>query len=206
MKFISLDIETLGLNVNAPIIEVGAVCADSITQTVIDTFHTYVFHSSYDSCEPYAMSMHPVILKRIANREEPYTYCSIRKLTKHFANWADEFFSPTDPITFAGKNVGTFDLPMLEKQANFNQMHYHHRTIDPGCMFWTSLDTRVPGLQTIIEREGLEAEVTHTAVDDAMAVVEAIFCFLKKQSHYKYLLEKHSRQTFNPTFGDGEQQ
>jgi DNA polymerase III alpha subunit (gram-positive type) len=190
MKFISLDIETLGLNVDAPIIEVGAVCAESIRQTILSTFHTYVFHPTYDNCEPYAMSMHPTILKRIANREEPYTYCAIRNLTKHFRNWACEFFPNQEPITFAGKNVASFDLPMLEKQAKFNQLHYHHRTLDPGSMFWNPLDTRVPGLQQIIERERLEAEVTHTALDDAHAVVQAIFCFVKRQTHYGYLCQQ----------------
>ena len=190
MKFISIDIETLGLNVDAPIIEVGAVCADSTTQTILSTFHTYVFHPTYDNCEPYAMSMHPLILRRIADREEPYTYCAIRNLTKHFRNWSCDFFPQGEPITFAGKNVASFDLPMLERQAKFNQLHYHHRTLDPGSMFWTHLDMRVPGLMQIIEREGLEAEVTHTALDDAHAVVQAIFRFVRKQTHYKYLLEK----------------
>lgn len=177
--FVSIDIETLGLGMYAPIIELGAVAADWLSGEIIGKFHTYVCHNSYTNCEPYAMSMHPKILRRIATKEKGYQYTTLSKLTESFHNF---LFNNTSfsKVVVAGKNAAGFDLPRLEAQCpgwvENIKPRLSHRVIDPGSLFWNpATDEILPDTQTCLERCGMDREVQHTALEDAMDVVDMVF-------------------------------
>lgn len=188
--FVSLDIETLGLGMLAPIIEFGAVVANWLTGDIISEFHTYVWHASYDNCEPYAMSMHPTILRRIATREEPWNYTIIggldvevmgwlRQVEKDhgIVLWKEEKGRP-GKIVVAGKNVAGFDLPRLREQCREWDKYVpcHHRVIDPGNMFWNPMtDDIPPGSNDCLQRCHIDTETTHNALEDAKDVCQMVF-------------------------------
>lgn len=183
MKFISLDIETLGLGIDAPIIEVGAVLADTATGEIDpNTYHTYVTHHTYDNCEPYAMAMHPTLLKRIATREEGYSYCRPVDVWIHFLNWANSFKIawPNDKFVVCGKNIAGFDMPMLVRQCSFRKNAFHHRVLDPGCMWLYPDDEVPPNLTECMKRAGIVADVEHTAVSDAVATAQVVLTHFKQ--------------------------
>ncbi len=73
--YVSIDIETTGLNPeNCQVLEIGAVIDDGTTPIEdCPTFHCYVDHGLILG-EPFAVSMHSTILRRIATREQGYTY------------------------------------------------------------------------------------------------------------------------------------
>ena len=69
MKYVSIDIETTGLNPDkCQIIEFAAVVDDLQDQQPIEKlpkFQTYIRHESYTG-EPYALAMHSNIFKKLA--------------------------------------------------------------------------------------------------------------------------------------------
>ena len=77
MQYVSIDIETTGLDeYTCDTIEFGAIIDNLNFQKPFDElpkFHAYVVLPRYQG-EPYALSMHAEIFRRIANREEPYEY------------------------------------------------------------------------------------------------------------------------------------
>lgn len=184
--FVALDLETLGLGRKAPIIEFGALLADWMTGDVLSTCHTYVTHRSYDNCEPFAMSMHPAILRRIALKELPFNYTPVENIVDYFNMWlvgCRQSFPrlAMGKLTLAGKNLGTFDLPSLEKQCPtwqpwFNR-NCHHRVLDPGNLFWNpAQDDTLPNSDTCRERAHIDRDEDekHNVIADCEDVVKMI--------------------------------
>lgn len=192
-KFVSIDIETTGLDTEkCQIIEIGAVIddwLDPIHQP--PTFHCYVKQHMYVG-EPYAMSMHSEIFRRIATQEDGYNYWYPSEAAGQLGRWMEENgayqIDPTKPdrearAVVAGKNFGTFDDRFLRRLPHFDEwVKYHHRLIDPAMLFWNPLtDTVPPSLKVCMERAGLEGEVAHTALDDALVVAKLIHIAVGRQ-------------------------
>lgn len=199
MLFVSLDLETLGLGRQAPIIECGAILANWMTGEQLDKFHTYVTHDGYDNCEPYAMSMHPTILRRIAIREDWWRYTHIDELVNLFDLWlsGNQLGSQGGrKVTLAGKNLGTFDLRCLEEQCfgwqDWFNKYCHHRVIDPGNLFWHPWeDEKLPNSDTCRERAHIERleEEKHNALEDAEDVVKMVSVAVGRMTPTSILME-----------------
>jgi hypothetical protein len=166
--FVALDLETLGLGRKAPIIEVGALLADWMTGDVLSA------------------SMHPTILRRIALKEPPFNYTCVENIVDYFHMWLVDCRKSfpqlaTRKFTLAGKNLGTFDLPALEKQCPswqpwFNR-NCHHRILDPGNLFWNPAeDDTLPNSDTCRDRAHIERaeEEKHNAIEDCEDIVKMV--------------------------------
>lgn len=91
-----------------------------------------------------------------------------------------------EAITCAGKNVGTFDIKYLEEYIkNFGRtIKPRARVFDPIVMFFDyRVDEALPDLQTCIDRARVwdsnfprTGDVKHTAVEDAMEIINLIHC------------------------------
>ena len=189
MKYISVDVETLGLNTERhSLIEVGAVFDD--LKTPIDklpTCHFYVVNEDNTYIgDPFAMSMHSAILKRIANREEGFHYVPEDCVDGVFYDFIhlNCGYEPNEKVTIAGKNFGNFDMRFLRRYGFAKMWKMAHRFIDPGSMFLQKEDVSVPSLKLCLERSGVHKEVSHTAIDDAMDVVRLLRYKLCNQSFY----------------------
>lgn len=183
-KFVSLDIETLGLGIDAPIIQFGAVIADWATCEILGEFETNLKHDSYDNCEPFAMSMHPKILREIADGK----CIHINQLASEVHRWLYAYGLTTaamdgPKLTVAGKNAAGFDLPMLRRQCvNWDLcVPCFHRVLDPGPLYWNpNTDLVPPNLDTCLTRAGINGMmVTHTALEDAIDVANVIMEYVK---------------------------
>lgn len=172
MKYICIDIETLGLNIKSPIIQFAAVFVKN--GEIVSEFETLVSNDAYHYCEPYAMSMHSDLLRRLAiDKSTP-----IQHLTNDFFDhMMGTGFDPYRPTVFAGKQVASFDIPRLNYHTKGYFSHriaVDYRYLDPGSMFARSGDERVPSLEEILNKLGINLEVNHTALADARATVAAI--------------------------------
>jgi oligoribonuclease (3'-5' exoribonuclease) len=180
MKIFSCDIETTGLDAEKhQILEIGAVLDDDQNYGVplesLPRFHTYVIHDQIVG-DPYALSMHSVILRRIATREEPYTYMTPSKAILSLADFVFKHSSGAKP-TPAGKNFGCFDLQFLNKIEGFDKLssRIHRRIIDVGTLMWArGKDECLPSLDESMKRLGVTGGVAHTAVEDAMIVLKVL--------------------------------
>lgn len=190
MRYVSIDIETLGLDPDTcDTIEFGAVIDDM--KSPIDKlprFHCYLPKDNYKG-EPYAMAMHRDILLRIAKREEGYQYVPEESLGTCFANWLKSNGAPCTydesaeeenefrvEISVAGKNFSGFDMRFLRRIPKFeNHIKVHHRGIDPAMFYFDPRSEKgVPSLDACLKLVGLTKEVAHTAIEDALDVIRLI--------------------------------
>ncbi len=177
--YLSIDIETTGVDPSyCQVIEIGVVADDWVTPIhQLPRFHAYITHDKYVG-EPYALSMHATIFRRIAqkNKEEnkEFTFLKATELGHTLAQWIKRRHkAPDNPLLAAGKNFSGFDRPFLNALPRFeNHVYFHHRVIDPGMLFWNpETDKEPPSSKECMERAGQAGEVAHTALEDALMVV-----------------------------------
>ena len=190
MKYLSIDIETLGLDhANNDIIEFGAVYDDLNNPKPLEElprFHRYIYRTNdvYRG-SAYAMSMHSAILKKIASRNSKNNtdkFCLRRTLGIHLRSWFGEIGWKPDELGFfklnvAGKNFGNFDMRFLdlpEYEWAGHQIYWPHRFIDPTMLYFELGDAELPSSKVCMERAGIKGEVAHTSVDDALMVVQLL--------------------------------
>lgn len=201
MKYVSIDLETTGLDVDhCDIIEFGAVLEDtelasSLFLSQLPTFHRYILPPTgvgFYRGEPSALSMHAEIFKRIGiaggESGDGYEIIGGEYLGTSFLDWLHYhgvIKYRHDPITVAGKNFPSFDLQFLRRLPDFTPpVRFNHRYLDPAMLFWKPLeDSRVPNLATCLERAGIEKPVLHTAVDDALLVIELLRTSYNKEEY-----------------------
>jgi len=186
MRYCSIDLETTGTDPRKhQIIEFGAVLDDLKNPKPIEElprFHTYILQEDYIG-SPFALSMHPKIFRRIALKEKGYNYMHVNKLGKAFKKFLIENGyeerknkegQQTVFITPAGKNFASFDRQFL-LETNFRKsITMSHKTLDPGNLYVSVDDEEIPGTSECYLRAGLNPEVAHTALEDAIGMIELI--------------------------------
>jgi DNA polymerase III epsilon subunit-like protein len=189
MKYVSIDLETTGLNPKtSDIIEFGAVLDDLENPRPIEElprFHCYVIPTprpkgSYYIGEPYALSMHSAIFRKIANRDEGYNYYGVDLIMYYFRDFLCHNGYTMNAkgrlvINIAGKNAAMFDVPFLKEHiSNWQGVEFSHRVLDPAMLFLKISDNRLPDGETCKKRAGLEGLVSHTAIEDAIMVIRLL--------------------------------
>lgn len=185
MKYVSIDLETTGLNPRTcQILEFGAVLDDLENLKPVDQlpkFHAYIMPAIYENQEPlytgepFALQMNVAILKKIADRKNNTSdrFISSWDLAREFTKFLNENgFS--NKILVAGKNYATFDKTFLDRLQGWNKIKFHHRVLDPMMLFMRKGDQEPPRLSTCLQRAGLDDQVKHDAVSDALQVVQLI--------------------------------
>ena len=186
MNYVSIDLECTGLDEQTcQIIEFAAVlddlsCAHPPHVDKLPSFHCYFPRDSYVG-EPYALSMHSTIFRRIAERgleenRNKYNFLS----ADHFGNSFKKFLlnngytAEHDKVVInaAGKNFAAFDLQFLKYQSDFlKHIDVRSRILDPGMLFLNNNDNQIPGMKECKLRAGMDGFVSHDAMSDAKDVV-----------------------------------
>ena len=181
MKYISVDIETTGLNPKTcDMLEIGAYVEDTanpLPRAELPYWHRYIWKDNYRG-EPYALAMNAHIFKKILDLKKEGSALVI--FPEFAAVMFNEFvynnFKGSKPAV-AGKNVAGFDLPFIQEnilnwKAGFS---FHHRVIDPGMMYFNpQTDMVPPDLKECKKRAGLSEVVSHEALDDAWDVIQLV--------------------------------
>lgn len=185
MKYISIDIETCGLDpANSSILEAAFVIEDTNKNIPIENlpyFHAYFLpeDGKYKG-EPYALSMHAEIFKRIAKLDPDYFYYKPSQFGEYFSHFLyKNDFRKMElgkiAINVAGKNFGSFDLQFFNNQTDLNKyVKIRSRIIDPAILFLNPEDETLPGLDLCKERAGMGGKVSHNALDDARDIISLV--------------------------------
>ena len=189
MQYVSIDIETTGLNHHIhDIVEVGAVMDDLKVQkplSELPKFHCYIVQDNY-RVDPYCAFLHQAIFHRISRRNNAemrtkYKFYTQEEFIPAFRAWliesgAEKSSNGNVRITPAGKNFGSFDKLFLDSQFNFsNEFSVVHRQLDPAILYFDHLnDDVLPNQQTCLDRAGIEGTVEHTGLEDAIQVVQLL--------------------------------
>lgn len=171
MKYVSVDIETTGLDFkNHQIIEFGAVIDDFVTPLEELPTFTKVIYQFRVIGSPEAIVMNHRIFKLMANGDD---CVFIEHLAEVFGNWLKKYTARVLPP--AGKNYASFDERFLQKVPGWNHLPLHRRSLDPGSMYFDpQKDVVVPEMQDCLGRAGLKPTALHEALADALDVVRLI--------------------------------
>lgn len=199
MRYVSIDLETTGLDENEhQIIEFGAIIEDSknlksyedspkYNRIVLARDRKYVFSSV-------AAAMNADLIKLISQLESGvniqfYNYENL-STTKLFldelipdfklwllANGFKENSRGNVEIVAAGKNFGSFDRRFLQAIPDFESygVRFHHRSIDPVTSYidWDD-DNTPPSTDQCKIRAAIEGNVKHEALADAWDVIQLL--------------------------------
>jgi oligoribonuclease (3'-5' exoribonuclease) len=191
MKYVSVDIETTGLDrITNDIIEFAAVIDDLNDPKPIDelpVFHAYIEKENRIYVgDPFALSMHQKIFEILAcpGSHEDKQFCTVNSLMYAFSNFLHQHKYPFNEeknkftIIPAGKNFGSFDRPFLETKVpkeHWHDIYFHHRILDPAMLYFNpAIDDILPDTKTCMERAEIEGEVEHTAEADAKVVIKLL--------------------------------
>lgn len=184
MKFVSIDIETTGLYPEIDqILEIGMIVEDTDKNLPYDQlprYHCYINHERLTG-NVFALNMNRDIIKNISEKNrEKYNILDEANVADDMFRFLYEHFEPSKreyiKITPAGKNFNAFDKLFLERLPNMRAyIRFANRVIDPAilCVDWTK-DKELPTLGECKERCGLGDTVAHTAVEDAMDVINIL--------------------------------
>lgn len=181
MKYVSIDIETTGLDpINNDILEIGAIVEDTLNKLPREQcpqFHVYIDKPIYRG-DAFAIAMNADIFKKIVQLRKDkdttllVTPDKVADLFKMFVT-----ANGIDKVIPAGKNFPSFDKRFLEEGIpNWRNVRFHHRTLDPTMLFINMIqDTAPPDLSTCKQRaDFVSTVVTHEALDDAWDVIELL--------------------------------
>lgn len=171
MKFLALDIETTGLDLEkSEILQVAAIYVEPGKPD--REFNVYIKKPVCYYAELPAIRLNAKTFEKIHECGVSHVEAETR-----FNKFIDSI-SDTDPkITVAGKNAATFDIPLL-KHWGFNVHQFSHRVLDVGSLYASDFG-KIPNLSQINESLGRQP-VSHDALDDCRDVVAAIRAKLKK--------------------------
>lgn len=197
MKYISIDLETTGLDPEKDqILEFGAVLEDSNNPLPLDQlpcYHAYIVPpGGRITGNVFAINLNAGIIEKLKNQkelEEQYNFVKLEDLAEGFLFWlsqqgfemktggsGDKEYKYSETLTVAGKNFSGFDKMFLNNVPNFNKLiKIRHRVIDPACMFidWKN-DNAPPSLDECKVRAGMDGVVAHLAIDDAKDVIRLL--------------------------------
>ena len=189
MKYVSIDIETTGLNpFTDNIIEIGAIVEDTklkLDRNLCPKFHVYINRIEYVG-NLYALAMNGRIfqkmveLKNQIDTEKKNGNVNFKNELVSALDVATEFkdfltANGIEKVIPAGKNFGSFDLQFLKRLPDFDKIRIHHRVLDPA-MLYLKFDTDLEPLDllTCKQRAGITGEVAHESLDDAWDVIQLL--------------------------------
>jgi len=166
MKYVSIDIETTGLDHDCcKVLELAMILEDTAHPEVpvedLPYYHAIFHYNKLYHGEPYALSINSALLMKIAKGEgkdpvEAWEGAEIF-LGQHFGD---------KKAVAAGKNVGSFDLQFFPEDV---KKLFDHRSLDPGSVFVDWTKDKLPSLKALIEMED-----EHSAMADARDVIRVL--------------------------------
>lgn len=185
MKYLSIDIETTGLDPeNDQILEIAMILEDTNLKQSLDQLpklHIYVLRDTYKGGSK-AIEMNAHTFKRINELiEDDCNTESILCREEHIDENVVEFFidnkiNKFSKISIAGANLEGFDMKFLKKVLQEDVIDsFNRRAIEPAHFFvdWEK-DKKLPTLQECKKRAGIEGDVAHNALDDAWDVIQVL--------------------------------
>lgn len=186
MKYISLDVETTGLDPKQDqILQIAMVVEDTnepdVSVEELPYFNCYITHERY-SGDAFALQLNNRILRILARVDKadapiyggkfggpPYTEEWVRYAIEFVRN---HYPQAPKPI-LAGKNVASFDYQFLPEQL---KRCFDYRFIDPGSIFLDfKTAQKVPSLEDIKKALGFaDPKCSHNALDDARDVIRVL--------------------------------
>jgi len=168
MRFLSVDIETTGLDPNSDQILQFAACLGDTNMQRLEHAKEYIniyvlpkdpvtvplrvaaMHSDlWKVLDKYAGEMKD---KQVIKIDEHRYVVKPEKLFQIFRAWMKNIYPNNEKANVAGKNFAGFDMKFLERNSPDWDHCFLHRVIDPGVLYWQAEDQKVPSTETCLNR------------------------------------------------------
>ncbi|WP_198075678.1 3'-5' exonuclease [Hymenobacter negativus] len=184
MRYVSLDLETSGSNpARHQILELAAVVEESrhpLPLAQLPAFRRVVRHPEYAGTAG-AIALNARLFEELAQKEPNPELCTPAELLPQLREFLLRHgFRPDKhdcvSVTMAGKNIAVFDLCFLKELPGWGTLvRAEPAMLDPAVFYlnWRK-DSRLPSMSICKARAGLEREVAHEALADALDVVRLL--------------------------------
>lgn len=197
-KYMSLDLETTGLEDDALIIELGFVPVNTKTKEIREnlSYHCYLKCPSFEELEPNLndfVKKHNKGLIEKAHKEG----ISKEQFLKEFDEYMNspkikEFYGEED-IKIMGKSLTALDMPLLQRdfgRNDFLRKYFHHRVQDVSCSSSLAVDLKLlpEGFESshkLAKFFKLGEDVSHTAISDSIDVAKMYMGIVELQEKRK---------------------
>lgn len=199
MLYVSIDIETSGLNPNKDqILSFGAIIEDTSKMLSFEDcpkFYATVIHRRIKG-SPEALSMNMDLVQDISDYLENESNDALNNdvsnwnpifvetftLTACFTSFLDANGIKANSrygrfkINVAGKNFATFDMLFLNNVPGWlGFIDVHKRILDPAILYFDLIrDSELPSLDICKMRANIDGDVSHNALLDAWDVIQLI--------------------------------
>jgi len=184
-RTIYIDIETVGLKISDPIIEVAAVAVETGTYRVIDTIDMKIEFAMKEITNFKALGVNKFSAEEWTKYALP-SKIAAEKMALFFSQYAtiEKTSRKGNPYTvakLAGHNANVFDTPRLKHWFKKHELFFPAmmRTLcteqKARWVFEDNPDLQPPKnyqLGTLIEHLSLESQPDHTALADTLATVD----------------------------------
>jgi oligoribonuclease len=183
MKYLSLDIETTGLDwEKCQILQIAGIIEDTdkkLPRSECPQFNLFVKHNVYVG-EAYALHLNGWILEKLhtGNFLPGETMLQSEQVATCIYKFCREYGlldKHDSRIVAAGKNFSGFDKNFIKRLHLSEVLDFHQRVLDPTTpyMNWKE-DSVPPSLETCLLRAGIPKSITHKADDDAWDVIQVL--------------------------------
>ena len=181
MRYLSIDIETTGLNPEKhQMIEFAAVLTDTEDRGTplkkLPFFRKLIHYDEYIG-QPFALAMNSEIFRQLDKPLEQKALITSEKgfCTMFFAFLKKHGIDKNNPISLAGKNVGGFDYQFLHRMFDYD-VHikgcFNYRFIDPTILYYEKTDSRLPSINDCMTLAGTrKGRKPHEAYSDALDII-----------------------------------
>ncbi|MBF0299417.1 MAG: hypothetical protein HQK51_11900 [Oligoflexia bacterium] len=192
MKYLSIDIESTGLERNSYLIEFAAVPFDASTGKIENeqfSFHSYIQCPSFESIRPI---LDPWVIEHnkdliICANKEGIPLPNFKKYLQHYLESEQiiKYFD-NEKITLFGKSLNALDLPFLHRDLGYDFMnkYFSHKVMDLTSFAFGLIDLNIlsKGLDSSSElmkyfNKGI---VAHTATEDAINTIDIYLRLISK--------------------------
>lgn len=189
-RYLSLDTEATGLEVDCYLIQVALVPVDGTTQSVLSDWGKEVLIQcpSFEELKPNLNSWvleHNEDLIRKAHREGI--------TPQEFKRWVEDYltapeikaFFQNERPTLLGKSMSALDIPVLTRYLGkeFMEKYFHHHTLDLTCVARFLVDVgKLPkghhSTTKLLQYFKIRQNAEHTALSDASDMAQVYFRLL----------------------------
>jgi len=180
MKYVSIDIETAGLNKNTcQILEIAAIHDDLSTDKHSDNyFHCYISprNGQFYTGESRALEMNKELIDNILLKKTDTPIYAEHDVPGKFKKWLVSLGYTRYGFIPAGKNVASFDLPFIEQLPKYAEYWIvrKQRILDVGNLYVQPTDEVIPDLNECLRRAKINLETRHNGLDDALLNIKLI--------------------------------
>ncbi|MBF0207944.1 MAG: 3'-5' exoribonuclease [Oligoflexia bacterium] len=183
MRYLSIDIETTGLERDCYLIEFAAIPFDSIKKKIENdlSFHSYIECPPFEKLRPrldhWVIEHNQKLIDKAAQsgisldtfKQKFVTYLQSESIQNYFYK---------DKIFLFGKSLSALDLPILNRdlENSFMQKYFSHKVMDLSCFAMGLIDLGLlpadhHSSSALLQHFSL-GEVPHTALEDATIMAQ----------------------------------